>query len=92
MATLTHTSLTQVLNEIRLVNKPGAALWVVAIAGLTSLIVLLTIAVKAFTSMASGVRRDNSAILIPVPKSIWHTRIQMTTETVTRQEMAEALK
>ena len=46
MATLTHTSLTQVLNEIRLVNKPGAALWVVAIAGLTSLIVLLTIAVS----------------------------------------------
>ena len=46
MATLTRTSLTHLLNEIRLVNKPGAALWLVAIAGLTSLVVLLTIAIN----------------------------------------------
>ena len=46
MATLTRTCLTQVLNEIRLVNKPGAVLWMVAIAGLASLTALLTIAVS----------------------------------------------
>ncbi len=46
MATLTRTSLTQVLSEIRVVNKPGAVLWVVAIAGLASVIVLLTIAIS----------------------------------------------
>ncbi len=46
MATLTRTSLTHVLSEIRLVNKPGAVLWVVTIAGLASLIDLLTIAVS----------------------------------------------
>ena len=46
MATLTRTSLTQVLNEIRVVNRPGAVLWVVAIAGLASLIALLTITIN----------------------------------------------
>ena len=46
MATLTRTSLTHVLNEIRLVNKLGAALWLAAVAGLISLIVLLTIAIS----------------------------------------------
>jgi len=46
MATLTRTSFTHVLNDIRLVNKPAAVLWVVAIAGLISLIALLTIAIS----------------------------------------------
>ena len=46
MATLTRTSLTHVLNEIRLVNKVWAVVWVVTIAGLTSLIVLLTLAIN----------------------------------------------
>jgi len=38
--------MTHLLNEIRLVNKPAAVLWVVTIAGLASLIALLTIAVS----------------------------------------------
>ncbi len=46
MTTLTRKSLTHVLNEIRQVNRLWAALWVVTVAGLASLIVLLTIAVS----------------------------------------------
>ena len=46
MATLTRTSLTQVLDEIRLVNKPAAVLWAGTIAGLISLVILLTVAIS----------------------------------------------
>ena len=46
MAALTRAPLTQLLDEIRLVNKRWAVLWVVASAGLASLIALLTVAVS----------------------------------------------